>query len=87
MIENRFRINSIHKLILTSSEVKVLLKFTTMLKQKVRATSQIYKLSTIKLTPDSETNVKRLRKYESLKESNSIGKRKSKISSLNIIPT
>ena len=85
MTENKFLINSIHKLIHISSEVKDHLKFMIMHKLRVKVTFLIYKLSMIKLTLDLEMNVKRLRKCVSLKENSLIGKRKSKILLLNII--
>jgi len=58
-----------------------------MLRQKVKVTFPIYKLSTNKLTLDSEMNVKRSKKFVNLKENSSIGKRKSKISLLAIMLT
>ena len=87
MTENKFLINSIHKLTHISLEVKDHLKFMIMHKLRVKVTFLIYKLSMIKLTLDLEMNVKRLKRCVSLKESSLIGKRKSKISLLNIILT
>ena len=87
MTENKFLINSIPKLTHISLEVKDHLKFMITHKLRVKVTFLIYKLLMTKLTPDSEMNVKRLKRCVSLKESSLIGKRKSKISLLNIILT
>lgn len=78
MIVNKFQIIFILKHTHTFLDPKVHSKFTTMPKQKVKITFQIYKQLMIKHIQDLRKNVKKLKKSENLKENNLIGKRRNK---------